>query len=41
MTPLGSPVVPDVYMSPRVDSTLMFSRRGSGIGVVSDSEENN
>lgn len=37
-TALGSPVVPEVYMSARIDSIVMCSWRESGIGVEFDSD---
>lgn len=37
-TPFGRPVVPEVYIRLRTDSILIFSRRDSGIDVLSDNE---
>ena len=35
MTPLGRPVVPEVYRRERISSMLMFSYLAGGIAVVS------
>lgn len=40
-TPLGRPVVPDVNISDRTDSIVIFSWRLLGTGVVFDSEAKN
>jgi hypothetical protein len=41
ITPFGSPVVPDVYKRLRTDSGVRFSRRDSGMGVLSERDAMN